>query len=68
MPLLIEGEETIFLYQMYINWEKGISPREFRKNWMCDIRKVMAISDAIGQKNLKQSQINDMMNQVITRR
>jgi len=47
---------------MYAFWEKGVSPREFKKNQMRDIRKIMQIKSAIGQKELRVKELNDLMN------
>ena len=49
---------------MYVFWEKGISPREFKKTWMKDVKMIMKIKNAIGEKEMREAQIRKMMSKV----
>jgi len=49
---------------MYASWKKGISPEEFKKCKIKDIKLIMGIDSAINEKNLREQQINKLMSQV----
>ncbi len=49
---------------MYLFWKQGISPREFKKNQMRDIKKIMQIKNAINEKEMREAQVRELMNKV----
>jgi hypothetical protein len=48
-----------------VSWTQGISPNEFNKSKVKDIREIMEIHEAIGQKGMREAQIKNMMSKVM---
>ena len=44
--------------------DKGISPNEFKRTQMRDIKDVLEISDAINSKIKSEREVQDLMNQM----
>jgi len=59
--MTIKGKYAILAWFQYISWTKGISPLEFNKCDAKDIKSIMAIHEAIGQKGMREQQISNMM-------
>jgi len=52
------------LWFKYACWEKGIGPNEFRNCFLSDIRDIMDIQTAINNKNMRQSEVNNLMRKI----
>ena len=46
---------------MYVFFKNGISPREFRRNFIKDIEDCIDIDNAINEKGMREEQIRTMM-------
>ncbi|NOR84700.1 hypothetical protein GQ473_01140 [archaeon] len=56
-------QETLMWWR-FMCFEKGICPRDARKTYMKDIREILEIKNAISEKQIRQQQIEKMMNNI----
>jgi hypothetical protein len=49
------------LWLKYKFFEQGISPREFRKCQIRDIKDIMDIKDAVDSRAMREAEVRDMM-------
>ena len=59
----IDSKELLCWWK-YLCFEKGIPPKIAKKTQMRDIRDIFDISNAIAEKNMRQSEINNLMMKV----
>jgi len=52
------------LWYKYVFLTLGISPNEFNKCTLKDIQQLMELHEAIGQKGMREAQIQKMMSKV----
>lgn len=58
---ILSGNEEIHLYYKWVFWKKGITGKEFRSEWKRDIKDIMAIEDAVNQRELREAQLRKLM-------
>jgi hypothetical protein len=57
----LDDKYEAILWYKWLYWSKGISTREFKKEFMADINDVMAINSAINEKNLREKKLRQLM-------
>lgn len=58
----MEGKREILLWLKYKFFKEGISPREFMKNKMSDIKDIIDLDNAIEEKSRREQEIHNLMN------
>ena len=61
MGFIIENSAEGMLWLKYKFFEQGISPHEFRKCQMRDIKDIMDIKDTIDSKAMREVEVRDMI-------
>jgi len=54
----------VLLWWKTIAFECGISPAEFRRSRLSDIKEIMEIKSAVSMKNQRNKKVQDLMNKV----
>jgi len=52
------------MLMMYDAYSKGISPREFRKTRIRDLIDIIELKNAFDEKNLREAEIQKIMNSI----
>ena len=60
----LSGIREALIFYKWLYWKKGISGREFKKEQLRDIKDIMAIETAVGQKELSEKRIRDLISKV----
>lgn len=50
-----------YLYHKWLYWKNGISAREFRNEWVRDMRDIMDIENAVSEKQQREQAIVSAM-------
>jgi hypothetical protein len=50
------------LWWKWLYWKKGISTREFKNEYLNDIKDVIEINNAVEEKQLREQKVRSMMN------
>lgn len=64
MGFILNRPSDLIAWWMYCAYTKGISPKEFKKCKISDIKVIMGIDSAINEKNMREAQIRKLMSQV----
>lgn len=64
---ILENTEEALLFYKWQFWKKGISPSEFRKLQVRDIKDVVEIENAINEKGFREGEVRNLMNNVKSR-
>ena len=61
MGFVIEDKRKILAWWKYLCFRHGISPREFKKCLMKDIKEIMYIERQISSKELREAELQKMI-------
>jgi len=64
---MIKDPKAQLIWYRTVAFENGISPSEFNKSKLSDIKEVMAVKSAVAMKGKRNQKVQDLMNQVKTR-
>jgi len=53
--------KEVLLWAKYQFFEKGISPEEFKRTQMRDLRDIMEIKNAVKDKQLREEKVREMI-------
>lgn len=60
----LDSIEEILLFWKWVYWNKGISTKVFKSEFMSDIKDVMDVNNAIHNKGLREAEIKNLVSQV----
>ena len=58
---MLEGNKEVLLWGMYQFFERGISPEEFKKTQMRDIKDIMEIKNEVKEKQIREEKVREMI-------
>ena len=64
MGFKLNTKPEVLLWYKWLYWTKGISSREFKREYMNDINDVMEINNAISEKQMREAQLQKLISRV----